>query len=127
MRQAADKSQHDTAPRLVVEQLETALQRSRLCRAIDLLDHIRLERRVAQRRIIRQDLAAELADRVERAKAHDPGEPSRAGTTLGRKRGGVLPNLHESLLQHIGGDFRPPDDAQRDAVEPARFELIEPL
>jgi len=35
--------------------------------------------------------------------------------------------LEESLLQHVGSDFWPPRDTQCNAVEPARFDVVEPL
>ena len=61
------------------------------------------------------------------AEADDARKPRRAGAAVCRKGGGILPDLDESLLQHVSSDLGPLHDPQSDAVEPAGLELVEPL
>src|SRR5262249_43805507 len=127
MRKAVDKGQHNALPLLIVEQLEATFQGPRLRGSVDLLYDIGLERCVAERRIVRQNLAAELAHRIQGTETDDPGEPRRSGAALGREGGGILPDLNKSLLQHIGSDLRSPHDPEGNAVEPPGLEFVEPL
>jgi hypothetical protein len=58
MRQAVDKGQQDAPPLFIVEQPKAPLQGSSFGRGVHFLYHIRLERSIAELRIVRQDLAA---------------------------------------------------------------------
>ena len=115
MRQAVDKGQHNAAPLLIVEQFEAALQGARFCRSIDLVYYVGFERCVAERRIIRQNLAAEPAHGIQRTKADDAGEPCGSTPRSAEKAAAFCQIWNEGLLQHVGSDLRPPHDTQCDA------------
>src|SRR5579883_2673942 len=127
MGKSIDKGQHHATPLPIVEPAQATRQRAGFGLSIEPFDHVGLKDLVAERRILGRYLATELADGVKRPKAHNASQPSATSTAFRVEVLGVLPDLKERVLQHVGGNLRAPDDAQGNTVKTTRFKLVEPL
>ncbi len=128
MGKSVDESQRDAAPLPIVERPEATTQRASLGFGIETLDHVRLES-ASSPSVGSSDRTSRLSLRTASSarKRTMPVSQAAPAPRSGRIGLRILPDADEDLLQHVSRHLRPPHDAQRDAIEPARFQLVQPL